>query len=40
MPEGARLSYSPRHADQFINERNWRIVGELDAFCARRKAAS
>jgi aryl-alcohol dehydrogenase-like predicted oxidoreductase len=35
MPEGARLSYSPRHSDQFINDRNWRIVGELDAFAAR-----
>jgi aryl-alcohol dehydrogenase-like predicted oxidoreductase len=36
MPEGARLTYSPRHSDQFINARNWRIVGELDAFATRR----
>jgi aryl-alcohol dehydrogenase-like predicted oxidoreductase len=37
MPEGARLSYSPRHSDQFINERNWKIVGELDAWCSRHR---
>ena len=39
MPEGARLSYSPRHSDQFITERNWRIVAELEAFCARHRRA-
>jgi aryl-alcohol dehydrogenase-like predicted oxidoreductase len=37
MPKGARLSYSPRHADQFITERNWKIVGELDACCSRHR---
>jgi aryl-alcohol dehydrogenase-like predicted oxidoreductase len=36
MPESARLTYSARHADRFISERNWRMVEELDAFCARR----
>ena len=36
MPPGARLSYSTRHSDRFISERNWQIVEELEAFCARR----
>ena len=36
MPARARLTYSARHADRFISERNWRIVEALDAFCARR----
>lgn len=36
LPEGSRLSKNPRHAQEFITERNWRIVGELAAFAARR----
>lgn len=36
MPRGSRLSKIPRHADDFMTERNWRIVGELEAFVARR----
>ena len=36
MPPGSRLSKIPRHADDFMTERNWRIVGELEAFVARR----
>jgi aryl-alcohol dehydrogenase-like predicted oxidoreductase len=36
MPRGARLTDSSRHADRFLSERNWRIVGALEAFCARR----
>jgi len=35
-PPGSRLSKIPRHADDFMTERNWRIVGELEAFVARR----
>ena len=36
MPQDARLSYSKRHTDRFISERNWRLVESLDAFCTRR----
>ena len=36
MPKGSRLSKIPRHADDFMTERNWRIVGELEAFVAQR----
>jgi len=36
LPPGSRLSKNPRHAQEFINERNWRIVGELETFAARR----
>jgi aryl-alcohol dehydrogenase-like predicted oxidoreductase len=36
MPPGSRLSKIPRHADDFMTERNWRIVGELESFVARR----
>ena len=36
MPPGSRLSKIPRHADDFMTERNWRIVGELEAFVAQR----
>jgi aryl-alcohol dehydrogenase-like predicted oxidoreductase len=35
-PKGARLSYSKDHADEFITERNWRIVERLQDLCARR----
>ena len=36
LPPGSRLSKNRRHAEEFITERNWRIVGELEAFAARR----
>ena len=36
LPPGSRLAKLPRHADDFMTERNWRIVGELEAFVARR----
>ena len=37
LPAGTRLARSPpRHADEFLNERNWRIVDALDAFVAPR----
>jgi aryl-alcohol dehydrogenase-like predicted oxidoreductase len=36
LPPGSRLAKNQRHAQEFINERNWRIVGELEAFAARR----
>ncbi len=36
LPPGTRLAKNPRHAQEFINERNWRIVAELDAFAADR----
>jgi aryl-alcohol dehydrogenase-like predicted oxidoreductase len=36
MPPGSRLSKIPRHADDFMTERNWRIVGELESFVAQR----
>src|SRR5262249_586840 len=36
LPPGSRLAKIPRHAQEFINERNWRMVGELETFAARR----
>jgi aryl-alcohol dehydrogenase-like predicted oxidoreductase len=36
LPPGSRLARSAHHAQDFISERNWRIVGELEAFAARR----
>jgi aryl-alcohol dehydrogenase-like predicted oxidoreductase len=36
LPSGSRLSKNARHAQRFANERNWRIVAELEAFAARR----
>jgi aryl-alcohol dehydrogenase-like predicted oxidoreductase len=36
LPAGTRLARNPpRQADEFLNERNWRIVDALDAFVAR-----
>jgi aryl-alcohol dehydrogenase-like predicted oxidoreductase len=35
LPRGSRLEKNSRHAGEFINERNWRIVEELAAFAAR-----
>jgi aryl-alcohol dehydrogenase-like predicted oxidoreductase len=36
LPHGSRLAKNPRHAGEFINERNWRIVEELASFAAQR----
>ncbi len=37
LPEGTRLARNPpRHADLFINARNWRVVETLEAFVAKR----
>lgn len=36
LPPGTRLAKNPRHAQEFISERNWRIVAELEAFAASR----
>jgi aryl-alcohol dehydrogenase-like predicted oxidoreductase len=36
LPADSRLAKNPRHAQEFISERNWRIVVELEAFAARR----
>jgi aryl-alcohol dehydrogenase-like predicted oxidoreductase len=37
LPEGARLNVNgARYGDRFINERNWTIVTELQAFCEAR----
>jgi aryl-alcohol dehydrogenase-like predicted oxidoreductase len=36
LPAGSRLSKNARHAEEFITERNWRVVGELEAFVATR----
>src|SRR5499426_1671316 len=36
LPPGSRLAKNPRHAQEFINERNWRIVGDLETFAALR----
>jgi aryl-alcohol dehydrogenase-like predicted oxidoreductase len=35
-PPGTRLANNPRHAQEFISERNWRIVTELEGFAADR----
>jgi aryl-alcohol dehydrogenase-like predicted oxidoreductase len=37
LPQGTRLARNPpRHADQFINARNWRVVEALEAFAVER----
>ncbi len=36
IPQGARLSYSKRHVDRFVNERNWQRVEALTAFAEQR----
>jgi aryl-alcohol dehydrogenase-like predicted oxidoreductase len=36
LPPGSRLSKNQRHAAEFISERNWRIVGALEAFAQQR----
>jgi len=35
LPPGSRLAKIQRHAQDFINEGNWRVVGELEAFALR-----
>ncbi len=35
LPQGSRLAKNPKHAAEFITERNWRLVGELTDFCRR-----
>jgi aryl-alcohol dehydrogenase-like predicted oxidoreductase len=35
-PPGTRLAKNPRHAQEFISERNWRIVAALEGFVASR----
>jgi len=34
-PPGSRLAKNQRHAQDFLSERNWRIVDELEAFALR-----
>ena len=37
LPAGTRLARNPpRHADQFVNARNWRIVEALEGFATQR----
>ena len=36
LPPGSRLLKNARHAQRFASERNWRVVGELEAFAASR----
>jgi len=36
MPESGRLTQSRRHAEWFVNDRNWRTVERLEAFCRAR----
>jgi aryl-alcohol dehydrogenase-like predicted oxidoreductase len=36
LPAGTRMSVMKRLADRYMTERNWAIVGKLEAFCATR----
>lgn len=36
LPEGSRLAKTKRLADRYMTETNWKIVGELEAFCEKR----
>ena len=36
MPEGARLTTTPRIAERYLTERNWELVERLAEFCAAR----
>jgi aryl-alcohol dehydrogenase-like predicted oxidoreductase len=36
LPEGSRFAKNPRRADEFMSERNWRIVAALEAFVSAR----
>jgi aryl-alcohol dehydrogenase-like predicted oxidoreductase len=35
-PEGSRLAKTKRLADRYMTDANWKIVGELEAFCEKR----
>jgi aryl-alcohol dehydrogenase-like predicted oxidoreductase len=35
VPEGTRMALIKRLADRYMTERNWRIVEQLETFCAR-----
>jgi aryl-alcohol dehydrogenase-like predicted oxidoreductase len=34
VPQGTRMARMQRLADRFMTEKNWEIVGKLEAFCA------
>ena len=36
LPQGSRLSKNARHAEEFITERNWHVIGELETFAGQR----
>jgi aryl-alcohol dehydrogenase-like predicted oxidoreductase len=36
MPQGSRLSYSDRHIERFVTDKNWKMVEELQRFCDAR----
>jgi aryl-alcohol dehydrogenase-like predicted oxidoreductase len=36
LPRTARLGYTPRLAERYLTERNWALVGRLEAFAAAR----
>jgi aryl-alcohol dehydrogenase-like predicted oxidoreductase len=36
LPQGARLTISPRLTDRFLNEQNYELVEQLEDFCAKR----
>ncbi len=36
MPQGGRLTETKRWADKYLNERNWRVTEQLDAFAKAR----
>ena len=36
MPEGARLTSSPKVAERYINDANWRVIESLTAFSSKR----
>jgi aryl-alcohol dehydrogenase-like predicted oxidoreductase len=36
IPEGSRLSYSERHIERFVTDKNWRMVEALQRFCDAR----
>src|SRR6202011_620849 len=36
LPNGARLTATPRLAERYLTEANWAVVERLDGFCAAR----
>ena len=34
MPEGSRLSYLKRLSDRYVTDRNWEMIGKLEAFAS------